>query len=64
LCIYRRVETPDGKTQEVVGSPYWMAPEVVVADRHPELAYDSRVDVWSLGIRLIEISPVDYQYKL
>jgi hypothetical protein len=26
-----------------------MAPEVVVSERLPELAYDARADVWSLG---------------
>jgi serine/threonine protein kinase len=54
FAIFRRVESPEGKSQEVIGSPYWMAPEVVVADRHPELAYDSRADVWSLGTIIIQ----------
>jgi len=34
----------------VVGSPAWMAPEVIACESFPELTYDTRCDVWSLGI--------------
>jgi len=47
--LYRHVGSPQGKIQGVIGSPYWISPEVVVSDRHLELAYDTRADVWSLG---------------
>ncbi|ESN94982.1 hypothetical protein HELRODRAFT_193684 [Helobdella robusta] len=36
-----------------VGSPYWMAPEVILA--MDEGQYDTKVDVWSLGITCIEL---------
>ncbi|XP_038641189.1 serine/threonine-protein kinase 10-like isoform X2 [Scyliorhinus canicula] len=42
-----------------IGTPYWMAPEVVRCETSKDAPYDHKADVWSLGITLIELAEME-----
>jgi len=48
--ISAQIDNTD-KVNEPVGSPYWMAPEVIM-----ETDYNEKCDIWSLGITIIEMA--------
>ncbi|KAL3856081.1 hypothetical protein ACJMK2_015277 [Sinanodonta woodiana] len=54
--ISSHVDSTLGKRKTSVGTPFWMAPEIIACERQFEYKYDIRCDVWSLGITAIEMA--------
>ena len=53
IRIYRNIRISPNNVYCILGTPYWMAPEVI-----KNLQYGKAVDIWSTGILCLEMLEV------
>lgn len=42
-----------------IGTPYWMAPEVIMCETLKDSPYNYSADIWSLGVTMIEFAQIE-----
>eukprot|EP00056_Hartaetosiga_gracilis_P023101 m.35208 g.35208 ORF g.35208 m.35208 type:complete len:350 (+) comp9993_c0_seq2:217-1266(+) len=50
------MKSKTGKRNSFIGSPNWMAPEVAQCETNSSKKYNSKADVWSLAVTMIELA--------
>eukprot|EP00042_Codosiga_hollandica_P051049 m.621116 g.621116 ORF g.621116 m.621116 type:complete len:317 (+) comp58211_c0_seq2:140-1090(+) len=54
--VSAKMRSPRDRRSSFIGTPNWMAPEVIVCEKDRSRSYDNRCDIWSLGVTLIELA--------
>ncbi|XP_029156587.1 neither inactivation nor afterpotential protein C [Nylanderia fulva] len=54
--LSRMLKNKLDKRHTCIGSPSWMAPEIVKGSNGADNGYDNRIDVWAIGITAIELA--------
>ncbi|KAK8728013.1 hypothetical protein OTU49_009338 [Cherax quadricarinatus] len=57
------LDSTRGRRNTAMGTPYWMAPEVIECEQKADHDYDNRCDVWALGITAIELADGEPPYS-
>lgn len=61
--LARGIKGEMGKRRTSIGSPCWMAPEIIASRSDPKGGYGMRADVWSIGITAIELADGKAPYQ-
>eukprot|EP01119_Soliformovum_irregulare_P006046 TRINITY_DN177_c0_g1_i3.p1 TRINITY_DN177_c0_g1~~TRINITY_DN177_c0_g1_i3.p1 ORF type:complete len:931 (-),score=352.87 TRINITY_DN177_c0_g1_i3:97-2889(-) len=56
--VSAELKKPGERRNTLIGTPYWMAPEVV-ANKTGNQPYEFKADLWSLGITLLELAEMN-----
>ena len=57
--VSARLRKADERRNTFIGTPFWMAPEVINCETFKDEGYTMNCDVWSLGITLIELADME-----
>ncbi|KAI9221611.1 kinase-like domain-containing protein [Blastocladiella britannica] len=54
--VSARIGHTNNRAHSFIGTPFWMAPEVIRSENDSNNWYDVKADVWSIGITTIELA--------
>ena len=58
LGVSAKIHSNLGFKESVIGTPYWMSPEILSNSK-----YTTKIDIWSVGITAIEMAEMDPPYS-
>ncbi|KAJ1500845.1 hypothetical protein HMI56_003585, partial [Coelomomyces lativittatus] len=54
--VSSRLNAQNLRANSFIGTPFWMAPEVIRSENDRNNWYDAKADIWSMGITVIELA--------